>query len=79
MKAIRTKRIVIEKECECEVKYYVLAKPFTDARFRPESNFVVEDKYFDTKEEAENFKTELEKERGWVVYEIREKIIEWLE
>ena len=79
MKTIRTKRIVIEKECECEVKYYVLGKPLVDPHFRPEPNFVVEDKYFDTKEEAENLKAELDKRGTWVNYTVHEKIVEWFE
>lgn len=79
MKTIRTKRIVIEKECECEVKYYVLASPFVDPHFRPEPDFVVEDKYFDTKEEAENLKAKLDKNGAWVEYTVCEKIIKWLE
>lgn len=79
MKTIRTKEIIIEKECECEVKYYVLARPLVDPHFRPEPSFVVEDKYFDTEEEAENFKTELEKVPGFIEYIVCEKIVKWLE
>lgn len=55
MKEIRTLDICVEITRECDVKYYVWADPNLDAHWMYEPCFVLEDKYFDTEEEAQAF------------------------
>jgi len=72
MKAIRL--VNNTKEELCEVKFYILVKPVSDQHFRRERNYVLDYRYFDTKEEAEEY---LSKEELpiYANYEICEKII----
>lgn len=70
MYEVRT--VCIPQQVKCHVQYFVWAVPETDPHFAPESPYVVENKYFETKAEAEQFKETLFK--GWTNYYIKEKI-----
>jgi isopentenyldiphosphate isomerase len=59
----------------CEVRYYVVGRMITDAHFTPESEFVVDNRYFNTKEEAEQFKKQCWEETPWIEYKICEEIL----
>ena len=59
----------------CEVQYYIEGHPLTDGHFIPEPDFIYENRYFNTEEEANKVKEELDKKGHWVNYKVREKII----
>lgn len=73
MITVKTFSVPISKLCE--VRYYVVGRIITDAHFTPESEFVVDNRYFNTKEEAEQFKKQCWEETPWIEYEIREEIL----
>ena len=62
MKKMVTRYISVPVQVECEVTYYIWAEPDTDPHFRPEKPYVFHNKYFDTKEEAETYLKEWEKD-----------------
>lgn len=69
---IRTKCVPVEKLCD--VKYYVWARPIVDPHFQVPPSFILENKYFETRAEAEKLLEEWEKKGAWLTYEIRERI-----
>lgn len=70
-------RIVMKPvEKLCDVKYYVWANPIGDNHFIDPPPFVLEDKYFETRAEAEELMEEWKKSGAWLEYEIREKVKE---
>lgn len=74
--ALEVRTVMKPVEKLCDVKYYVWAIPIGDPHFVDPPPFVLEDKYFETKEEAEKLLEEWEKKGAWLEYEIREKITE---
>lgn len=78
MKKMMKIRKCIFVEALCEVKYYILASEYADGHFRPNPPFVLKDKYFDTREEAEAFLEEWKKEYGFFMgsLEILEDVTE---
>lgn len=73
MITVKTLNVPVQKLCE--VRYYVVGHPVNDLHFEPSPDFIVDNRYFDTREEAELLKEEKEKIPGWVNYEICEKIV----
>lgn len=71
---IETRTVCIPTETKCHIQYYVYAHPEVDPHFAPESPYIVENKFFETKEEALALKEEKEKLPSWTWYEVREKI-----
>ena len=71
---IRTRCVPVEMLCD--VKYYVWASPIGDPHFSVPESFVLEDKYFETRAEAEKLLEEWKKRDAWMEYEIRERIKE---
>lgn len=65
MKKMMKVRKCIFVEKMCEVKYYIMAEPATDPHFAPEPPYVLQNKYFDTKTEAELFLKEWESTHGY--------------
>ena len=59
----------------CNVSYYILATEHSDGRFRGRPPFVLRNMYFDTKEEAEAYLEEWNKDHVFFGYmEVCEKI-----
>lgn len=73
MKEIRTVYIPVEKEVE--VKYFVWVQPADDPHFAPSPCYVLNNKYFDTKAEAEAYMAERKRD-VWGFCSIREKVEE---
>ena len=71
MKEIRTIYIPVEKEVE--VKYFVWVEPADDPHFIPSPGYVLNDKYFETKAEAEAYK-EKHRRNIWGFCSVKEKI-----
>lgn len=65
------RRVCIPMEHLCNVQYYVEAEPVVDPHFMPEPPFVVDNKFFDTRKEAEDFKKTCD---GFCIYTIRELV-----
>ena len=74
--ALEVRTIMKPVEKLCDVKYYVWAIPVVDPHFREPPSFVLEDKYFETRAEAEELLAEWKKSGAWLEYEIREKVTE---
>lgn len=62
MKKTLTRNVVIAVEKLCDVTYYIWAEPLDDPHFRVERPYVLCGRYFDTKEEAETFLADWEKD-----------------
>ena len=74
--ALEVRTVMKPVEKLCDVKYYVWAIPVVDPHFRTPPSFVLEDKYFETRAEAEKLLAEWKKSDAWLEYEIREKVRE---
>lgn len=74
--AFEVRTIMKPVEKLCDVKYYVWAIPIGDLHFVDPPPFVLEDKYFETHEEAEELLEEWKKSGAWLKYEIKEKVKE---
>lgn len=74
--ALEVRTIMKPVEKLCDVKYYVWATPISDGHFITPPPFVLEDKYFETRAEAEGLMEEWKKGDAWLEYEIREKVTE---
>jgi len=72
---IAFKTINVPTKKLCEVQYYIVGHPLTDRHFIPEPDFIFENRYFDTEEEANKVKEELDKKGHWVNYKVCEKIV----
>ena len=74
--AIKKRTIMKPVKKLCEVKYYVWATPIIMTPFIPDPPFVLEDKFFDTRKEAEELLEKWKKSDAWLTYEIREEVEE---
>ena len=72
MREIRKVCVVVEKECE--VEYYVNVETLVDAHFAPKPDYVLENKYFNTKKEAIDFMNENVEKFPWDILSIKEKV-----
>lgn len=61
---------LVDIDREPKVQYYVYATPIGDQHFYNEPSYVVDDKYFDTIEEAEQLKAECESKPNYISYRI---------
>ena len=59
----------------CHITYYVLGTPFDDPHFKPTPPFIVDNRFFETREEAETLRKECNEKGAWVTYEVKEKVI----
>lgn len=71
MKAVRI--VYRPEEVECEVKYYIDVDPCDDAHFVPTPHYKLDNKYFDTKEEAEEYKKQ-NLGKVWGFMTVKEKV-----
>ena len=66
MKQILTRFVSVPAQKLCHVQWSVRVEPFNDPHFRPEPSYILENKYFETFEEAEAFLKENEAYRKTV-------------
>ena len=71
---IETRIIPITTKALCHVTYYVLATPCVDPHFKPEPSYIVDNRFFETKEEAEAFKEKLDLTTLWTMYKVCERV-----
>lgn len=67
---------LIDADRKPKIKYYVWAQPIGDNHFpgMTKPDYVVDDKYFDTIEEAEKLKAECDNNGMWENYYIHKKV-----
>lgn len=60
MKQVLTRFVSVPVQKLCHIQWGVRVEPFSDPHFRPEPSYILENKYFETFEEAQAFLKENE-------------------
>lgn len=72
--AIEVRTFLVPKTCECEVKYYIEVEGLYDLHFSSSPSYIWENKYFDTREEAEKCLSKIDTTNYYATFDIKEKI-----